>query len=208
MEWAELFNGFATDVVAGTATVPDSPTGSLLTRVQTPVPTFRCPTDPGGPLNLNFNSFATSNYPGSFAIFQHNVAVGISEIRDGTSKTMLLAEKFYSNTGNSPWSSIGVNWPTMRKGTVASFGFECKVPPNTPYAGTQGSGCCGGDTDPIVTRTNATSLHNGGLQVAMCDGSTRFISEGITANPNLTVNTGNFVWQNLWNINDRNVFDH
>ena len=210
MERVELFNGFAANVVAGTTAVSDTPTGSLLTIVQTPVQTFRCPTDTGGALNLNFNSFATSNYPGSFAIFQHNASVGLSEIRDGTSKTMLLAEKFYSNTGTSPWSSIGVNWPTMRKGTVGSWGFEAKVPPNTPYAGTHGAGCCGGDTDPIVTRTNATSRHDGGLQVAMCDGSTRFIEEGISANPNLAANTnaGNFVWQNLWNINDRNVFDY
>jgi len=205
MERSDLFDRFPEDVAKGQTAVPDSPTGDQLALVQTPVNTFRCPSAIGGPLNLNFNSFATNNYPASFAICQNNFSVGIRDITDGTSRTLLLAEKFYSNAATLPWKSLGGNWPTMRKGTVASYGFEAKARPNTPYAGTMGAGCCGGDTDPIVTRTQATSLHAGGIQVAMCDGSTRFLEEGIEANPSLTTNGGNFLWQNLFLINDGNT---
>ncbi len=38
----------------------------------------------------------------------------------------------------------------------------------------------------------------------MCDGAVRFVNENIQSNPVLGNGNGNFVYQNLFNLNDKN----
>jgi hypothetical protein len=51
------------------------------------------------------------------------------------------------------------------------------------------------------------SAHVGGAQVVLADGSVKFISENIQSDPlaNNGVLNGNFIYQNLFNLNDRNT---
>jgi prepilin-type processing-associated H-X9-DG protein len=51
------------------------------------------------------------------------------------------------------------------------------------------------------------SAHVGGAQVVMADGAVKFISENVQSDPlaSNSVLGGNFIYQNLFNLNDRNT---
>jgi prepilin-type N-terminal cleavage/methylation domain-containing protein len=171
----------------------DSPDNSRW--LSTIVPTFLCPTQnftgaisipgrSGKPLEL-----APSSYVGSFGngdiqqcdsppgtppvtlkgqclgdgAFFHNSNICADAIRDGATYTILIAER--SRTSRSKETSLLSTWtgaaPGLPEGALHVVGTS-SAPPNKS----------GGQ--------NFSSSHTGGCQIALADGSIRFISENIS----------------------------
>jgi prepilin-type processing-associated H-X9-DG protein len=203
--WATLLLPFVEQGALFDVLKPDGRTVPAANAdTQTRIATYRCPSDVGEDINDNFANYGTSNYPINWDIASDNSRTRMADVLDGTSMTILVAERFKSK-GTAPYKSLGINWVAKKAGTMSSYAWEPKARINTPFAGTLGAGCCGGDTDPIVTRTAATSLHPGGINICLVDGAVRFLSQNIEANPTLIDMTGNFLWQNLYNKADGNV---
>ena len=161
-----------------------------------PVAGFRCPSDPtaqaGTAADHLGNVWGVSSYAPNAQVVCATDAAGAlqnpmryarfeSAFPDGTSNTLLLAEKIAQCTnmsypyGGSFWayyqtgggivpyhSGIEVSWNGYSFGPASKF----QVRP-TPY-----NGAC----DPTL----ASSPHAGGIGAALADGSVRFLSERIT----------------------------
>ncbi len=162
-----------------------------------PVPAYICPSDPsalanGQATDLIGNSWGVTSYAINAQVVckvdstgyidsSQQYATLSASFPDGTSNTILLTEKYaqcfnnnypaggdfwgYYYTGSSlqPYHpGFEVSWNSYSYGPTSKF----LVQPN-PYNG----GC-----DPTL----ASSPHNGGIQIAMADGSVRFLSASVT----------------------------
>ena len=179
-------------VVINTLICPDDPTAADPITLSTPIAYGQnfaqwcgLPQVPGFPVAR------TTSYRGSAGMFGgtndfSNPAgvildglptITVSSITDGTSNTMLWSEYtaarlptsapyFVYNLGDRPVWNLGSNWELM---------YDSQFPPNA--VGTQ--------LDPAgITATGndlASSLHPGGLNVAFCDGSVRFIKNTVNS---------------------------
>lgn len=162
-----------------------------------PVGLYVCPSDPSAPADgqardvlgntwgvgtyaVNVQVVCKVNASGSLTAPDFRARMPAS-FPDGTSNTILLTEKyaqcFNSNypTGGNYWSyyytgpnlqpyhpGFAISWNSYSYGPASKFLVQPR-----PYNG----GC-----DP----TMASSPHPGGIQVALADGSTRFLSAGVT----------------------------
>jgi hypothetical protein len=118
----------------------DSPQNQLVTS--TVIPTYKCPSAPGGPTEANYMVIT-----GPGTLFEGAAACPMAKITDGTSNTILVVEV----------GGTGVNWAEPRDLDASKFS-----PPFSP------------------PRPDAPgSYHAGGLNVALGDGSTRFLSNSI-----------------------------
>jgi prepilin-type N-terminal cleavage/methylation domain-containing protein len=162
-----------------------------------PVKTYVCPADPSVPpegqgRDLAGNIWGLATYAVNVQIVCQEDAMGRiisstnyakfpSSVPDGTSNTILIAEK-YAQCFNSNYPAGGNYWAYYFTGqSIQPYhpGFEVSwngysygpaskflVQPN-PYNG----GC-----DP----TMASSPHPGGIQIGLCDGSVRFLNSNVT----------------------------
>jgi prepilin-type processing-associated H-X9-DG protein len=168
------------------------------------VKTYQCPSDSSAPgVNPNWGWMGAS-YAGNFRVFgnlQGTTTAGVSDgvtsgnianwhrrpnipstFSDGTSNTILLAEKIgqCNSTGPYPGQPDGGNmwtrwdWLDYWQPTFAAFitgpssMFQAKPLPYTR----------GGPCNPRL----AQSLHTGGLNVCLADGSCRFLRASMDAN--------------------------
>ena len=194
------------------------------------IPAYVCPSDVGGDTNPYFNNVGKSNYAGSQGAFwdaylwaPFNKPAKFASITDGTSNTILLGERFLDAMG-SPFGSPAGVWIGRSGGSNSQVLGRAAYPPNTPYPGPPARPPNGG-TDPLGKRTAYTSLHPGGVNLALCDGSVRFVSENIdslvnyahsrytnfyrmfAAGSGYTEADVNRVYQNLFRPNDGNPVD-
>jgi prepilin-type N-terminal cleavage/methylation domain-containing protein/prepilin-type processing-associated H-X9-DG protein len=193
---------------------------------------YRCPSDGGLPPNQQNARFAQggpSNYVVSESVAAYNWsgtnkhdAHTLAEIIDGTSSTMLVAERDH-------FQGCGAVWVGRTCCSTSSVGFRVNYAPNLvdyhqalkaagvkPNPAHNNSHWWDGNTiggfNYDCTRYSVQSEHPGGVQVVMCDGAVRFISETIEAatggkcgNPvHEFYPTNNTVWTNLYNRRDQN----
>ncbi len=113
-------------------------------------------------------------------IFYFYSRVPIAGITDGTSNTMLLGETAYSLENNGEevcwaWWDSG-NYSDTMFTTLYPMNPQKKVPNN-------GTGSTGQAINSDIMVSAASSLHPGGANFAMCDGSVKFLKDSIQMNP-------------------------
>jgi type II secretory pathway pseudopilin PulG len=128
------------------------------------VPYFLCPADASGGDSHLYNSYlATGSYASNYLVFALGGASIPRSFPDGTSNTILFAERFqicnqtpcaWAYSGESEWA------PTFAYSSVAKF-----------------------QTQPAHAQCNpalAQGIHPGGIEVGMADGSARTVASTIT----------------------------
>jgi len=174
------------------------PIPAVNTTTQTLVTSAICPSDILGILNANASNDGKSNYPPSAQICLNTTPAAMLRIRmadilDGTSSTLMIGER-------DTKVGMGAIWVGRRNGVTDAIAYgRADLPLNTKWTGA---------TDPNCTRHAWTSLHPGGANFALADASVRFISENIESHNGYTqscagtVNTADFLYQNLYRRDD------
>jgi prepilin-type N-terminal cleavage/methylation domain-containing protein/prepilin-type processing-associated H-X9-DG protein len=153
-------------------------------RLQTRLNVYRCPDDTSEETNPVRDEYGTSNYSGNYGnetlpgsvdasdkasgIFFRNSKVGMRDITDGTSNTLLLGEKCIS-------SAAGI-WMGVRSNQNAGDSVTA----------------CAHETRMNTVIDSFSSRHGGGVHFALCDGSVRFISDKIDSQPAKADKMGTF----------------
>jgi prepilin-type N-terminal cleavage/methylation domain-containing protein len=183
--------------------------GSKEALYTTVIPPYICPSAAGDTVNKFQNNMGTMMYAGSNAVFQSAnapPALKIGDFIDGTSNTLLVGEKALME---APFLSIGAIWGAGRicNSRITIVAAQC--PMNTPYTGTHDApNLCyveSAQSTTEVSRASLSSSHVGGAHMLLCDGAVRFVSENISADPVFGNATGNFTYQNIFGLNDKNV---
>ncbi|MBX9680946.1 MAG: DUF1559 domain-containing protein [Gemmataceae bacterium] len=200
---------------AGSGYVANAYTGALAMQV----PLYYCPSDrPGAYWTADIAYRCRGNYVVNWgsktplanaagtvgdAPFGYNTTAGVpavtrmASVTDGTSNTLMMSEAIVSKAdGDNTTRGDFMN-------DDASFMSFCFMTVNTPNAGADAtSRCVNNDTAaPCAVgaspnlNVSARSRHTGGVNALLCDGSVRFVSNGITA--------GN--WQSLGSMNGGEV---
>ena len=182
-------------------------TPATLNLLQTPLAMFRCPTDVAPPLNSNrpftlTNSttvqISTSNYPGvsgntvDSGIFTRAANAGpvkIRDITDGTSNTLMVGERSKISgkrdpSNNQPWANNAALWAGVTSNDGGQVYGDQAVVGNTLYQLQTGIS----NTGAASPSTAFSSLHTGGVQFLLADGTVRFISENIQWTDNNNTN--------------------
>jgi prepilin-type N-terminal cleavage/methylation domain-containing protein/prepilin-type processing-associated H-X9-DG protein len=168
-------------------------------------PLLRCPSEQQA-FNANgLNSFQYNLGDQHRPTYRTPLGCKFRQITDGMTKTMLYSERVisrdgvtdpkvawfyianynnnmspqscYDAVGGTPGSGThGANW--MRGGSLTNphlNGFFGHTPPNGPRC----SGFSDSNSGPVYARGPAGSYHPGGVNVAFCDGSVRWMSETV-----------------------------
>jgi prepilin-type N-terminal cleavage/methylation domain-containing protein len=186
--------------------------GSVEKLLTTTIPTFLCPSASGPVVNKYQQNLGTLMYAlnSRVAVYPDGstpYCMAIADFIDGTSNTILAGEKALMDR---PFLAIGTNWGNYRPGAASRIQIIHHARPmNTPFDGTHdpATNTYIENTPNLVTRCVMASAHVGGAQVVMADGAVKFISENVQSDPLASngVLGGNFIYQNLFNLNDRNT---
>jgi prepilin-type N-terminal cleavage/methylation domain-containing protein len=190
--------------------------GSKEALLTTRLAVYQCPSADGPELNKYQKYLGTMMYAVNAAVFpvpsgSNPKALGIKDIIDGSSNTVLAGEKALLEGRRT---SIGATWGVSKycQFRIQIIAAQCRM--NIPFDGTHdaATNCFVENGTPVnlVTRANAIGPHVGGVQFLLGDGSVRFISENIAASPILGSGAGVDIgtttahtYQRLFLINDR-----
>jgi prepilin-type N-terminal cleavage/methylation domain-containing protein/prepilin-type processing-associated H-X9-DG protein len=162
--------------------------------LQTKLKVYRCPSDTGGDLatSVNFGStnhfrVALANYVGCAGwsatpsypthdrdcggMLWGNSKLNMSACTDGTSNTLLVAERRFRQDHAATWVGVGRNDSYGNEGTLRTL-FRATFTMNFNYAAA-GS--------PENAGKGWSSEHPGGINVCLLDGSVRFLSQNTNA---------------------------
>jgi hypothetical protein len=128
------------------------------------IKTFLCPSDSSTKSPLFEDWMAYTNYACNFMIFGNKNATIPASFPDGTSNTMVFAERYQMCNGTPMgWGYTGeTEW-----GPVFAYSSYAKFQVQPPQR----------DCNPSVPQ----SIHGGGIQVGIGDGSVRIVNPAITA---------------------------
>lgn len=168
------------------------------------IPVLMCPSDPssggfggGGGARAGGNGFQgnyvmcagnnlmTRNSRTLNGIVCEISSIEFRDITDGTTNTLMSSETIIRGIQTGGWGGAGGYWGG---GNHGSYGFTSLETPNTTVADQVYS--CKSTVFPNAPCTSifggsdlrnfARSYHEGGVQVSLCDGSGRFVSENIS----------------------------
>jgi prepilin-type N-terminal cleavage/methylation domain-containing protein/prepilin-type processing-associated H-X9-DG protein len=124
----------------------------------------------GAWLNTQFGTVATSQQNGVFYAYS---ATKIASITDGTSNTIMFGEHTRS-IENSTDAIFGQWWTSGNYGdTICTMFFPINPQKRLPYS-------CADETGRSNVSVAVSSMHLGGANIALCDGSVRFIKETVS----------------------------
>ena len=208
IEQDNLYNAMRTDEFRFEDALVDP---VLLNLMQTPIAAFHCPSDIGANVNANRpmigsdgneyligkNNYAGNRANGSGnrdAVFYYNFGVRIRDISDGTSNTFMVGEK---KTQDDMFGGVWAG--------CSSSEFD-QVDNGDGFTGLTQFKMNTGESSTWTPLPESAfgSVHPGGAQFAMCDGSVQFISENIdfvdVAEPDAGIEIGTY--QRLGGRND------
>ncbi len=168
------------------------------------VPVLMCPSDPssggfggGGGARAGGNGFQgnyvmnagnammTRSSTSLNGLFHRNSNIRFRDITDGQTNTLLAAESIIRGKNTGGWGGAGGYWGGANHG---AYGFTTLESPNTSVADqvysckstTWPNAPCRAVAGGSALRNFARSMHVGGVQVVLGDGSGRFISDNIS----------------------------
>ncbi|MES2788228.1 MAG: DUF1559 domain-containing protein [Planctomycetota bacterium] len=200
IDQAPLYNQWQSEYASGTNAL----NFSLRTTV---IPVLSCPSDPnagkmsgwgngfaanlllsGGARAWGAQNTATDSAGGTpTGLFFPNSNVGLRDITDGTSNTIMSSEvNLYPDNGatvagcSANSDPRGLMWNNVHMGSL----IITLRPPNSPVADVVGYGCQNSPSTPCVCGLSngvitPRSQHVGGVHAGLADGSVRFISSNI-----------------------------
>jgi prepilin-type N-terminal cleavage/methylation domain-containing protein/prepilin-type processing-associated H-X9-DG protein len=167
-----------------------------------PLPLARCPSDANkDTLNANFSRsqrLAITNYLASNHVFPNaSTQLNFKDILDGTTNTLLIGERDASAIdlqtprsgsgmvppGTSVKGGVGGYWASRNEHNDATVIFRPVGFVNDYYRG-QSFPQSNNAGDPECSRFGLSSLHPGGVNVALVDGSVRFLRQTIDTSLN------------------------
>ncbi len=199
IEQGNLYNSIGPNVV----TPGGVPGSGGVTYLQTPLKSFRCPSDSGPQINAPMGSYGMSNYvinrevvgPGRLDGSNIPNALSIQTIPDGSSNTILVGERDDVRNCAAVWGVRSATTSASFEGRPGS-GLNPLNPANPPSTGTGNA-----------QRLAFGSQHINGANFLFADGSAHFITNSISADPNdvwtnFPANQTNFTLQGLFNPQD------
>jgi prepilin-type N-terminal cleavage/methylation domain-containing protein/prepilin-type processing-associated H-X9-DG protein len=141
--------------------------------------------------NTNYGQTTKKSIPFLGAPFSHKRSKRLSDVKDGTSKTLMMSEYVtvleLASLASGSWGGPMSDFSTALGGQT----FEAFAPPNSPVADDiaricppiqflqAGIRCNLIGNDTLGQSIAARSLHSGGVNAVMCDGSVRFFPNEI-----------------------------
>jgi prepilin-type N-terminal cleavage/methylation domain-containing protein/prepilin-type processing-associated H-X9-DG protein len=130
----------------------------------------------------NQQTYATTSFQQYNGTIYNDSVVPIASVTDGTSNTFMFGEHSHGKLLVNDWL-YGVSDNSWQSGRWYDTLFATFYPPNVPCSppGTPGYTGLYGSTNNYYYPTVATSLHPGGVNMAFCDGSVKFIKNTISS---------------------------